>query len=72
MVKFNLDDNIEIWDNFHDRNKDVKEFGYNQIDYREWINLALAQHHGFDLSDSATSVGFETEEDLLIFLLKYG
>ncbi len=70
MVKFYIGDEPggnAIWRNFasgKDRDQEAGEMN--------WVDIALVPHNGRDIHHDEDHIEFDTEEDLLAFILKFG
>ncbi len=70
MVEFNMTSghslkNTRVWVNF------VNSLPNDVFEKQGWINTALEQYNGSYVFGNSSSVQFETEADLLAFILKF-
>ncbi len=72
MYSVNVNENFEFgdaWDNF--LNWAWKTYPKkDRIENDDWLDIVLAQHHGKNVHNSEC-IEFETEEDFVIFKLKF-
>ena len=69
MVKFCIGDEVggnTVWRNF------ARGKNRHQVNgLMNWVDIALAPHNGRDIHLDDDHIEFDTEEDLLAFILKF-
>lgn len=73
MFRFSSGNNLKIWSNFLDQAElySKKYYVMSDAEYDEWLAIELAPHNAFSHAYSEYAQ-FATEEDLIMFKLKFG